>query len=285
MEPSHNWCKLRGTKLVIRFCGFPAGRRSMKLLYLSVIVCLLIATATCGGGTNSTSQPGPLSGNWQITIVRHHFLDEPITFTGFLLQSGNSVTGTIVFSFYSCSGVAPITGTVNGSNLTLTVNQFGQDMSFTGTMGPRGASMSGQFSTLPGGCTDAPSTGTWSAVPVNSVAGSFHGTFVSVSNGTLNVTGSLAQGPNTGNSNATLSGTITTSGPPRFCQYITTDAISGAISGEAVVLNLFGPDGSPITQITGSITADGTSFSGTYLFQGISSSCPGDRGTVQLLFP
>jgi hypothetical protein len=112
----------------------------------------------------------------------------------------------------------------------------------------------------------------------------------------LDVTGILYQGPNTGDSSATLSGTLTAASYVAPCAYLTTATITGTITGTTVVWNLFGPNGQPMGRIplpggltggpqSATISPDATSLTGSYDFQGMSSSCSGDLGGVQLTFP
>jgi hypothetical protein len=162
--------------------------------------------------------------------------------------------------------------------------------------------MNGAFSWLAGGCNAFPGTGTYSAFQVTPINGSFHGTFTSTlpapNNGTVNVVGTLTQGPNTGGSTANLTGSISEVGTPHFCGYLSSATITGLISGTSVSLNLYGPDGSLITQIGQigqignpeattqvAVTADASALSGPYTFPAISASCDGDQGTFQVTFP
>ncbi len=266
------------------------GKTSVRWVAISFLLCVSVTLLACGNGGNSVSSSSPLSGNWQITLQRHaHFA--PFVFTGFLLQSGPAVTGSMILGG-GCEGVGPVTGTLDGQNLSLTISEFGQDISLTGTLPPGSPSsssfISGAFSSVAGGCADYASTGTWSAVSVTPLTGAFHGTLVSASitnPDTFNVTGTLIQGPNTGSSNAMLSGNIVATGAPHFCPYLTTATITGLISGTTVTLNLFDPSGAQITQMASSITHDATTLNGTYSFQEISNGCLGENGTIQLSFP
>lgn len=249
----------------------------------AIVLCLLVASIACGSSRPSQVSGGALSGNWEITLNRHA-TTVPQTFSGFLVQSGETLSGSVILGA-GCQGVGPVTGTLTSQNLSLTINEFGQDVSLVGTLPVNSGSMSGNFSTLPGGCTAFPNTGTWTAQLIPPLAGAFHGTLESTTNGTVQVSGTLAQGPNTGASNATLSGTITALDPQNFCAYLTTATITGLISGTSVTLNLFGPDGLQTTQIDASATPDATSVSGGYVFQQISTSCFGDQGTLKITFP
>lgn len=264
----------------------------MKLT-LILLFAILLPTLSCGGGNSSSTAPAAMSGNWQFTLTRHNST-ETWTFSGFLLQSGNNITGSFILGA-GCAGVGPVSGSFDGQNLQLNVGEFGQDFSLTagvasGTVS--GPSLVGQFSTLQGGCLGFSSTGTWTAVRISPLAGAFHGTLVSTTNGTIDVTGSLTQGTNIGASNATVTGTITASGSTRFCSYLSTATITGTISGESLMLTLQGPDGSQIGQVPASlpapraiVTPDGTSLTSSYVFPAISSGCLEDQGSLTLTFP
>jgi len=273
----------------------------LKWSFTIVLLCLVAATLECGSNKPATLPNDQLSGNWEITLQRHAHPGS-LLFSGFILQSGSAVTGSLILGS-GCNGVGTVTGTVDGQNLALTIDEFGQEISLTGTLPPDSPSGStfigGPFSALAGGCATYASTGTWSATPVTPISGTFHGTFVSTASSggfvdTFNVTGSLTQGPNTGSSNAMLTGTVTATGPPHFCPYLTSATISGLISGTSVTLNLFDATGSQIAQVgPATITTDGASLSCSaaaagnvcYSFPPISSSCPLEQGAIQLSFP
>jgi len=280
--------------------------RRLRRLLVGLLLITLIATTACGGGGSNSGNSGPLSGNWQIALARQAAPTQPLTYTGFLTQSGASVSGSLILGSGSlnpgCSGVGPVTGTVTGQNVSLTINQFGDDVSLSGSLPPAGAPMNGEFSFLSGGCNAFPGSGTWSVFQVVPISGSFHGTFTSTlpppNNGTVNVVGTLTQGPNTGSSTATLTGSISVVGTPHFCNYLSTATITGLISGTSVMLNLFGPNGSLITQIGQigqignpqvtnqlTVTADATALSGPYVLPAISTSCSEDQGMFQVTFP
>lgn len=246
-------------------------------------ISLLAAIATGCGGSTSAPTNSVLTGNWEITLIRHAST-VPQTFSGFLIQSQQSVNGSVVLGD-GCQGVGPVTGTLDNQKLSMTINEFGQDLSLVGDVPSGSGFISGDFSTLPGGCTAFPNTGTWSARLIPPIGGAFHGTLTSASNGTVTVSGNLVQGPNTGASNASLAGSILAENPQQFCAYLTSATISGLISGTSVTLNLFGPGGAQITQVTGNVPPDAASLTGTYVFPRISNSCFGDQGTLQITFP
>lgn len=276
-------------------------KEAVRWLSASLCLCALLGTVACGG--SSSPPASPVSGNWQMQLVGPNS-DQPWQLSGFLLQSGNSVTGSFisvpnVTTGFGCNGVGPVSGTLNSqNNLKLDVNESGQDVSLTASFPSEAPSskapLTGQFSTLAAGCTST-STGTWSAVPVTPIAGSFHGTFTPppvTGEAPVDVTGTLNQGPNVGDSNATLTGTINATGPTRFCSYLNSATITGLISGAQVTLDFLGPDGSQIGHLgspPATITPDAKSLTCSspcsYTFTQISKSCTGDSGTVELTFP
>lgn len=273
----------------------PKVDKLVKTITSAFLLALLTAALSCGNSTPITKpQGGPLSGNWQIALRRHVMPVPPLIFSGFLVQSGDSVTGAVRLGSL-CPGVGTITGTVSGNNVTLTIDEFGEEINLQGSVPTVSTPMTGQFSNLAGGCTAYANTGTWSAVQIAPITGSFHGTFTSsanVGNGTINVTGNLDQGPNTGSSTATLTGAITASTSTNFCSYLSSASITGLISGNALLLDFYGPNGAQIAQLgnlgsnpTVKVIPEGTSISGTYVFPSVSSSCQGDQGAFQLTFP
>jgi len=270
----------------------------VRLLRVILLLGVLLAAMACNSGQSAVPQGSGLSGNWQIAL---NGTSPSIVFTGFLMQSGGSVTGSLLLALTSnCSGVGSVTGTgtgqnvsgiVNGQNVSLNINQSGAIIGLTGTAAlSTGASMSGDFTSQPGACDSIPTSGTWSAVQIAPISGDFQGSFTSSSgNGIVMVQGSLNQGPNTANSTATLSGTLATTSGATFCSYLLPGTITGLISGTDVQLNLYGENGLQYAQLGAagkpgvSVSANGESLTGSYLFSGIlGSPCPGDQGNFNL---
>lgn len=255
-----------------------------------LIVCLSLGLAGCGSSKSSqSSTDGSLSGNWEITLSPAGN-PQALTYSGFLLQSGSQVNGSFILGG-NCTGIGPVTGNLNGQNLALNVDELGQNLTLTGVFNSSANNSSftgGPFSTLNGGCSSA-MTGTWSGVRVPTMNGSFNGTLVSSEgNGNVALAGTLSQGENIGASNASIFGTVSTTGVPPFCSYLSSASINGTISGTNVVLSFFAPNGSQLNlaPITATITPDGRSLTATqYSFQAISKSCTGDIGSLQLSFP
>src|SRR5262249_22308120 len=157
---------------------------------------------------------------------------------GFLLENKGSVNGSVVYSVslppsqqvtnptLCNAGSASVTGTLSGSQVTLTANAGGQTFTLTGTLSTDGQSMTGTAtstdgplvpdptnpqSTVP--CGTAQSTLTWQAAlvpPLNgTVSGSLHSQSGALNNQSFAVTGFLNQGLNIGASSATVTGLLT----------------------------------------------------------------------------
>ncbi len=268
----------------------------MNRLKVGSLLCMVVASLSCGGGGNSsTSSPATISGNWQFTLVRHSNTDQSV-FTGFLLQSGQSVTGSLILS-EGCQGVGPVTGTFDGQNLQLTIGAYGQDFSLTASL-PSGsasdATIDGQFSAVPGACLGFTTSGTWTAVRTPALAGPFHGSVVFGSGPTattINITGNLTQGPNIGTSNATVTGSMDQTVGNAFCPYFSNITINGLISGPTLNFNLYGVNGNQVGQVTGAtLSSDGTSITtvggnGGVSVNALSNGCPAQVGTIAVTFP
>jgi len=232
----------------------------------------LVVLSGCGSSTSSPS-PGGLSGNWQMTVYTNP-LKTP---SGFLLQSGNSLSGRFLVSGL-CPSVAPAQGQLSGSNVSLTINQTAQTMTLTGTATADESSMSGNYSNLANGCGQT-QVGPWTASRVNTLTGNFQSTFTSGNvNAVFHFTGSVTQGANTGGSYALLSGNMTSTDATCFMSA----SITGQITGTSVVLNLEDSAGDSLGKVDAVLTTDATSASGTYEFSSptVKLPCVSDYGTV-----
>jgi hypothetical protein len=263
---------------------------------LAIVLVLVLILSSCGGGSSS-NPAGALSGNWQMTMqpVRTRV---PVSQSGFLVQQKSSLTGSMIATD-ACAGASPVTGTLSGSTVNLTVNQFGAALTMTGTVSADNASMGGSYSISEGSCRTA-DTGTWTASLVKPVQGSFHGTITSnvppLLGNTYQVTGSLTQGANTGSSNTDLTGVITAVNYPCF----STANVRGTISGQNVLLTFFDPaTGNKVGSVPGllqsfaTLSLDATTLSDTSASGYAVNGCPGlgtlgtggDGGQIALTFP
>jgi len=238
------------------------------LRILAPILCLALL-ASCGGTGTSKGQTGQLSGNWQMTLLNPSYTE---TQSGFLLQSGNTVTGNLLLSGQTlsgqltCSGVGPAVGQLSGSNLSITLTPAGQTVNLTGSPSNNFTSMSGDYSILAAGCGQT-ETGTWTGTRVNNLTGNLQASFtLDGSTQVFHFSGNLTQGTNTGSSTANISGTMTSTDSPCF----TSASLAGAVSGTSVVLNLLTSDGEALGKYSGTMTTDATSITGTYRFSNAS---------------
>ena len=300
-----------------------APARSLLLLLLAATVAL----SACGGGSSGGSQSSAtLSGNWQFTMAPQTDgnKNDP-TFNGglqggFLLQNNNSVTGQTVYLVTSStssapcsSGSAAITGTISGQNVTLTEVAGTQTFTLTGTLSSDGSTIMGTSSgsTSTAGtaadnsvCGYAQTALQWSAILVPPLTGMIQGSFHStgggsgLSNQDFAVSGTFTQGQNTGASNATVTGSLSFINPatnqsdyPCF----SVASVNGQISGNSVILQVIGTNGSVLGQIgepAGSPTSvNPVSFysvqGGGYILHGVgpsylvaSKTCPGNLGAA-----
>jgi hypothetical protein len=280
-----------------------------------------------------------LSGNWQFTMTSSD-PNYPSSAQyglqgGFLLQNKGSVTGQAVYSIaldqtqnglqVVCnSGSATITqGTISGQTVTLTVvagtSSNNTTFMLTGTLSStaNGLAISGVSSqssstvTTPSGgtpCGTAETALSWSAVSVPALTGPLTGSFHSLfaySNQDFPVTGVFAQGQNLGASSATVTGTLSFIDPVTLlsdypCFPGGSVSVNGQISGDTLILQLIGTDGSsdgqigiPASQVPNSENLDQVTFlstsSGYYLhsagvgYQVTTKSCKGgDIGYICL---
>jgi len=310
-----------------RLCGRHAN--GLRILLLATTIMMIVLSA-CGGGASGGSQSSAtLSGNWQFTVTNpadDSFLGG--LQGGFLLQQNGSVTGGAVYSValpaqnggnptVCNSGSAPITGTISGQNVTLTAVAGTQTFSLTGMLSSDGSTMVGTYASTAGTAADGTACGTaqtglqWSAISVPPLTGTIEGNFHStggasgLSNQDFAVSGSLTQGENIGASNATVTGTLNFTDPvTNASDYpcFNIASVNGQISGNSVILQIIGTNGSTLGQIGGvagsgisTVTFDSASSGhilhslvspayavNTTTCAGASLSNPGDSGNICL---
>jgi hypothetical protein len=297
----------------------------LPILLLAAAAIMLFVLSACGGGGSASGGSGnstSLSGNWQFALSP----PPDASFSGgvqggFLLQNNGSVTGAAVYSVSAAkiqppltnpcnSGSAPITGTISGQSVTLTAVAGTQTFTFTGTLSSDSSTIIGAYASTAGTASDGTTPcGTvqsglpWSAVSVPPITGTIQGSFHStggaagLSNQDFLVSGSLIQGENIGASDATVTGSLNfinpatnLSGYPCF----SVASVNGQISGNSVILQIIGANGSTIGQIgepmgsptsVNPVTLD--SVQGGYILHGLqpsyivaTSACPGSLGST-----
>jgi len=242
-----------------------------RLFPTSLLLALLAVTLIMAGCGSSSSAGAPiqlsLSGNWQFTMAPPgdgSFLGG--LQGGFLLQSGDTVTGGAAYAvslpgfLIPCNtGNATITGSStavgNQSQWTITAVAGTQTFTLTGIQSFDGTTIAGTYNSTAGTSGDGAPCGTaqtglqWSAVLVPPITGIIQGSFHStggaagLTNQDFLASGSLTQAPNTGASSAAVSGTLNftepgtnTSDYPCFA----TAYLYGQISGNSVNLQIVG---------------------------------------------
>lgn len=299
----------------------------MKILGTLFLSSLILVLGACGGGNSSPNVITPLvSGNWQFTISTP--TDNSYAGGlqgGFLVQDKEgALTGSIVYSVslpqppptpprVCNSGTAAISGTLKGQAVSFTALAGTQTFTFTGTLSSDNKSMGGTYASTDGTAADGSPCGTeqnglqWSAAFVPPLTGPFQGILHSTNgaNGLQNIAfpvfGTLEQGDNQGAGSATITGTLTAlSSQIGSYPCFDTATLTGQISGNTLVLNIFTSNGLDAGQIGGlspnqPVTVSGTQagyvirdfLGGGYALNtktcpGASLANPGDSGNVCL---
>jgi len=258
-------------------CG--GNVKSLWILLLAGTIMLSACSSSSSGAPGGSQNTASLSGNWQFTVASPS--DQSFIGGlqgGFLLQTSGSVTGGAVYSISLppaegggnptlCNGgSSPITGTLSGQSVTLTAVAGSQTFTFTGTLSSNKSTMSGTYSSTAGSMVNGAPCGTaqtglqWSAISVPPLTGPIQGSFHStggaagLTNQDFAVLGLLTQGPNIGASNATITGNLdfinqstNLSDYPCF----STALVNGQVSGNTVILQIMGTNGSNLGQIGG----------------------------------
>ena len=236
---------------------------------IAFLLALSLFMSACGSSNDPPASSGSLSGNWLINMTKTGKTTVSHTQSGSLVQNGDMVTGSVIFTDIPCSGVGSVSGNVSGSTISLNVNPVGTAISLSGSAGSNPTSMSGTYTILSTGCTgsqSAPETGNFAASLVTPLNGKITASFAAPKVGTTpTMAGQLTQGANTGSSSTSLTGSVTFTGG--FCY--TSANIVGSISGTSVAMNLVDSDGVQIGQLYGTSSVDGTSVTGTFQYLGL----------------
>ncbi len=136
---------------------------------IKMLGVLLLCECLAGCGSSSATN---LTGNWQFTI-KSSATGNTYTGTASITQGGTvtstgagglerMVTGTMNFANNPCATTAPMSGTVSGSSVILTVTEGVQPVSFTGSINAAFTAMSGDYAFPLGGCNSG-DFGSWAA--------------------------------------------------------------------------------------------------------------------------
>lgn len=266
---------------MLRLTKERSSRRVKKAFFLPFVAVVSMFSACGGNGSSGGSQQGlSLSGNWQFTMASQSDGNpgDP-TFSGglqggFLLTQNSATAGQAVYSISSSAasasgpcngGSAPLS--VTSSDQTVTINATAGSQSFvlTGALSSDGSTMSGSYTSTAGTASDGSVCGyaetglSWSAVSVPPLTGAIQGSFHSTggSFGLANqdfalVSGTVTQGENIGASSATVTGTLSFQDPLTLLSVypcFPLASLTGTVSGNSVILQLIGTDGSNLGQI------------------------------------
>jgi hypothetical protein len=150
-----------------------AGLSSAGLFQINLTIPTGLGTGdvplmATGGGVQTQSgvvislvsaPPTGLSGEWTFAAQSSVYGFESEA-SGQLTQSGKNISGQLILSGTPCASSAVLSGTVSGNSLSMTLNENGQLVTFSGTVSSDGNSAKGIYVTPSGGCTNGDS-GTW----------------------------------------------------------------------------------------------------------------------------
>jgi hypothetical protein len=228
---------------------------------------LLIFLSACGGGGNSSrSTPVNVAGNWQFTGNSTRF-GYAFAAAGQINQSGSSVSGTLSLSGSPCAQTADFSGTLNGTSLSATVDEGGQNVSFNGTVSADGNSASGNYTAPSGGCTNG-DTGTWSGSLVSTLNGMYRGALAAQNGVPANIVAKF----NDDRGHVTGAVTLTNS----LC--FQSLNLTGTVSGTKVELQ--STEEAQSIMLRGTFDPESKSLALTYSVLG--GSCSGESGTATL---
>jgi len=264
----------------MRFASFP------KFALLSLLVGCLALLSGCG--SNSASNLALTQGNWSVTAVPSAGAAGTFYIGGNLTQTGNSLAGTLYVVNSGCfdpSTMVAFTGTVNGSNVTLTSPSVQSQVITIAAKGTASgttatsSTMTGTY-TVTGGCDDGDS-GSINATTVPSINGTWNGP-LPFSQGGANVTLALTlTQAATASTGSGVAGTFAIMGTGVFAQ--SSCSLSAAVSqafiaGPYLVVNGSTDDGGEFsyTQVLLNNPASPTSMTGGYSVSG--GNCDGDLG-------
>jgi hypothetical protein len=212
-----------------------------KVALLSVLAGM-VALSGCGASNNLALTPG----NWSMTAAPNGAVaNNNFYIGGNLTQSGTNLTGTMSFVGSLCispSQIVTFTGTIKGTNVTLTSASVGQEVITVTATGTNG-SLTGTYS-IAGGTTCNGQTGTIAANPVPSISATWSGPVGSGTNVTLAIAFTQAAAPSSDGTFA-LTGGLTFTGSA--CSTGTIPADSSFIVGPYLVVNGGTIDGESLT--------------------------------------
>jgi hypothetical protein len=144
-----------------------------KATRFALLVCVL-GFGGCNGGGFMGQQNAKVAGAWQAVGSSTTISGTTIEIEMDLSETNGVVSSTALLGFGSCAGALPsdaaMTGTVSGSNVSLTVSHLDVTLTLTGTVS--GQAITGKYKTT--GCGD--DTGSWTALQMPLINGNYSGT-------------------------------------------------------------------------------------------------------------
>lgn len=133
----------------------------MENIVRTISVVVLVPLIGCGS-------PNPaMTGSWLFTLTPDGSSSDVILGTANLTQNGSQITGPITLTGNGtvCGSTATMSGTLEGTTLTLQIVQLQSIIQLTGSTNLAFTSASGTFIEMVGGaCLQNPGIGTWSAL-------------------------------------------------------------------------------------------------------------------------
>lgn len=129
-----------------------------------LLLLILVVLVTCSVPGCQYPNSAAMSGNWTFTLTS---ASSPVLIvTASLAQSGNQISGPVTLNSgnSSCGTQATITGTIQGTSLTLQIVQFQSQAFLNGTTNQAFTSANGTYTTGGAGtCFGSGAFGSWSA--------------------------------------------------------------------------------------------------------------------------
>jgi hypothetical protein len=133
-----------------------------KMKYIRIAGMSILLALTVGCSSVSTAPTQTVNGNWNLQLTS--FAVDGTSYIGFakLIQSGNDITGTVIFKNAPCATTGSLKGSVSGADVTFQLTEGSQVVTLTGTINSVYTSMSGNYNSPSGGCLDG-DHGSWAA--------------------------------------------------------------------------------------------------------------------------
>jgi hypothetical protein len=137
---------------------------ALSTALLVMMGCGNSAMSSANGNGNGTGPGAPMfdaRGNWQITTQSHSGTAGGAAISIQQDLTNGSISGTASSIQPPCAASATLNGSMKNNAITLTMNENGQLVTFTGSAGATGT-LSGTYTAAAGGCTNG-DAGTWTA--------------------------------------------------------------------------------------------------------------------------